>query len=102
MKEITIKRRIKSAIIFAHKEGGGLYRHMRDKREQRSPFPPSIIWGYSLKGSVSRDFFSFNISLFEPIWATDKQLKVFSNSALDFAEIFDHKGISAVCNIPRI
>ena len=53
MKEITIKRRIKSAIIFAHKEGGGLYRHMRDKREQRSPFPPSILGGYSVKYRLS-------------------------------------------------
>ena len=34
MKEITIKRRIKSAIIFAHKEGGGLYNGTGTERQE--------------------------------------------------------------------
>ena len=51
------------------------------------------------KGSVSRDFLPLFFSWFEPIWAPDKQPLSIFQFGFDLAEIFDHKGISAVCNI---
>ena len=55
-----------------------------------------------IKGSVSRDFRPPVFLWFEPIWAPDKQAKVFSNSisprySITKFEKFD----SAVCSTPR-
>ena len=46
------------------------------------------------KGSVSWDFRPPFFSWFNPIWALDKQAKVFSN--FDFAKIFKYKVISTL------
>ena len=51
--------------------------------------------------SVSRDFQPPFFPCFEPIWAADKQAKVFSNYFFDFAEIFEFLGNSEVCFPPR-
>ena len=55
------------------------------------------IW--SSKGKCHKIFGPYFFSWFEPIWATDKQPKVFSNS-VSISEIFNHNVISAVCRTP--
>ena len=49
----------------------------------------------TFKGSVSRDFLPPFFSCFEPIRAPDKQAKALFEFGFEFAEIFDHKVVSA-------
>ena len=59
-----------------------------------------VVIYYSLK-AVCHEMFDPFFSWFEPIWALINSLKYIFEFGFDFAAIFDHKVISAVCNIPR-
>ena len=53
----------------------------------------------NLKGVCHEIFYPYFFMIRTQILAPDKQPKVFFEFGFDFAEIFDHKVISAVCNI---
>ena len=59
-----------------------------------------VVIYYTLK-AVCHEMFDPFFSWFEPIWARINSLKYIFEFGFDFAAIFDHKVISAVCNIPR-
>ena len=56
-------------------------------------FPPLRNQMCTVKGSVSRDVIPLFFSWFEPIWATDKQAKVFSN----YCSISPRYSITKLC-----
>ena len=90
-------------LLFVHVKRSSSYTSRFISRLKGRPVqnaPSSLlVKGCPVKEVCHKIFEPLFFSWFVPIWAPDKQPKVFFEFGFDFAEIFDHKVISAVCNI---